>query len=251
MREAVLLEFAKLRGRWLWLLPVLCLLAQGAILWWNMGNMSHQEIVQGWQHYLYNLPLLNAILLPVLMAVLASRVADVEHKGVMLKALYTVQPRRQLLLSKLLVGGWYVLWLLAGQMFTMLLIGLYKGFYGPIPWGYLGCYALFTYSTTLCIYLVQLLLSLLIVNQAVPLIVGIAGGFGGLFSLFLPQYPLSRLVLWSYYSQLYLCGMYWDRETRVTDMYWVEPAWGSFLLLAAGFAATLWAGWRLLEGKEC
>ena len=43
--------------------------------------------------------------------------------------------------------------------------------------------------TTLCIYLVQLLLSLFIVNQAIPLIIGIAGSFCGLFSLFLANHP--------------------------------------------------------------
>lgn len=251
MKQAVSLEFVKLRGRLLWLLPVLCLAVQGAWLWWAMRSMSHQEIVQGWQHYLYQLPVTNALFLPVLMAVMASRVADVEHKGLMLKTLYTMQPRGQLLLAKLLLGGWYLLWLMVGQLFTLLFIGLYKGFYGPIPWGYLGCHVLFTYTITLCIYLVQLLLSLFVVNQAVPLIVGIAGSFCGLFSLFLLNHPLSRLVLWTYYSQLFLCGMNWDKETRITEMYWIEPAWGSFALLTAGFLLTLLAGWRLLERKEC
>lgn len=251
MKKAVSLEFAKLRGRWLWLLPLLCLAVQGAWLWWNMSGMSHREIVQGWQHYLYQLPAVNAIFLPLLMAVLASRLADVEHKGLMLKQLYTVQSRGKLLLAKLTVGGWYLLWLMAGQLFTMLLVGLYKGFYGPIPWGYFGCYVLFTYTITLCIFLVQLLLSLLICNQAIPLIVGITGSFCGLFSLFLANHPLSKLVLWTYYSQLFLCRMDWDRETRITEMYWLEPAWDSFALLMVGFLLTLWAGWRLLERKEC
>ena len=250
MKQAISLEFAKLRGRFLWLLPVLCLLVQGAWLWWSMSSMRHQEIVQGWLHYLYQLPAINAIVLPVLMAVMASRVADIEHKGLMLKELYTMQPRGQLLLAKLILGGWYLLWLMAGQVFTMLFIGLYKGFYSPIPWGYWGCYIVFTYVTTLCIYLVQLLLSLFIVNQAIPLIIGIAGSFCGLFSLFLANHPLSRLVLWTYYSQLFLCGMNWDKETRITEMYWIEPAWGSFALLTAGFLLTLWIGWRLLERKE-
>ena len=69
--------------------------------------------------------------------------------------------------------------------------------------------------------------------------------------LFLANHPLSRLVLWTYYSQLFLCGMNWDKETRITEMYWIEPAWGSFALLTAGFLLTLWIGWRLLERKEC
>ena len=113
-----------------------------------------------------------------------------------------------------------------------------------------GYYLLFTGLTTLCMYLVQLLTAMLISNQAVGLIVGVVGSFCGLFSLFLQQHVLSKLWLWPYYSQLFLCGMNWDKETRVTEMYWVTPDWGAFLLLLAGFLLTLLAGWRLLERKE-
>ena len=245
------LEFFKLRGRMLWLLPVLLLLLQAAWMWWGMKSMSHQETIQGWQHYLYQLPVLNAIMLPVLMAVMGSRIADIEHKGQMLKLLYTVEERGYVLLAKLLCGGWYLLWILLGQLGTMLAIGMYKGFYPPVPWGYFACYILFTFLTSFCIYLVQLLISLLIKNQAISLIVGIAGSFCGLFSLFLNITPVNKLILWSYYSQLFLCGMNWDRASRNTEMYWVAPNWESFLLLAAGFLVTLWIGWRLLERKEC
>ena len=245
------LEFFKLRWRMLWLLPVLLLLLQAAWMWWGLKSMSHQEIIQGWQHYLYQLPVLNAIMLPVLMAVMGSRIADIEHKGQMLKLLYTVEERGYVLLAKLLCGGWYLLWILLGQLGTMLAIGMYKGFYPPVPWGYFACYMLFTFLTSSCIYLVQLLISLLIKNQAISLIVGIAGSFCGLFSLFLNITPVNKLILWSYYSQLFLCGMNWDRASRNTEMYWVAPNWGSFLLLAVGFLVTLWIGWRLLERKEC
>lgn len=251
MRRALQLEFFKMRGQHFCLLLTAFLAVQGGWMWWCMRSLRHYEIVQGWQHYLYNLPVMNAILLPVLMAALASRSADLEHKGQMLRQLYTAQHPGQVLLVKLCYGGWHLLWLLAGQMVTMLLIGLYKGFYGPIPWVYFIYYFLFTFWITLCIYLVQLLLSLLVRNQAIPLVVGIAGGFCGLFSLFFQQHWLSRTVLWTYYSQLFLCGMHWDRETRITDMYWVTPDWAAFGLLLAGFVLTLLAGWQLLERKEC
>ncbi len=251
MVQAIRLEFFKMRGRCFGLLLLLCLLVQGAWLWWTFKSMSHLEIIQGWQHYLYQLPVLNAILLPVLMAVMASRAAEIEHKGTMLRQLYTIQPAGKLLLCKLLYGGWYLALLLAGQLLTMLLIGLYKGFYGPIPWGYFGCYLLFTFVITWCIYLVQLLLSLFITNQLIPLLVGAAGSFCGLFSLFFQQYWFSRLILWTYYSQLFLCGMNWDKETRITEMYWITPDWAGFFLLTAGFLLTIVVGWRLLERKEC
>ena len=105
MVQAIRLEFFKMRGRCFGLLLLLCLLVQGAWLWWTFKSMSHLEIIQGWQHYLYQLPVLNAILLPVLMAVMASRAAEIEHKGTMLRQLYTIQPAGKLLLCKLLYGG--------------------------------------------------------------------------------------------------------------------------------------------------
>ena len=250
MRTYIRLEFYKLRGRLLWVLSFLFLLVQGAWMWWAMGSMRHQEIVQGWCYYVYQLSAANAILLPVLMAGMASRIADVEQRGNMLPLLCTLEQRSTVLLTKLCCGSWYLLWLLLGQIVTMLLIGLYKGFYNPIPWDYFGYYLLFTGLTTLCIYLVQLLTAMLISNQAVGLIVGVVGSFCGLFSLFLQQHVLSKLWLWTYYSQLFLCGMNWDKETRVTEMYWVTPDWGAFLLLLVGFLLTLLAGWRLLERKE-
>lgn len=250
MKRELQLEFFKMRGRCWWLV-MLFLLVQGAWMWWCMQRMSHQEIVQGWQHYLYNLPMMNAILLPVLMAVLASRSADMEHKGQMLRQLRTVESCAQLLLAKLFYGGWQIVCLLAGQLITMLFIGLYKGFYGPIPWDYFGYYLLFTFLTTLCIYLAQLLVSLLVRNQVISLILGLSGGFCGLFSLFFQQHILSKLVLWTYYSQLFLCGMNWDKQARITEMYWIAPNWSSFWLLMAGFSLTLLTGWKLLERKEC
>lgn len=251
MKSMIRLEFFKMRGRYVWLLPLSFLVVQGGWMWWTMKRMSHLDIMQGWQHYLYQLPLLNAILLPILMAVIASRVADVEHKGCMLRQLCVVQPTGGIIAAKLVYGSWYLICLLTGQMATMLLIGLYKGFYGPIPWQYFGYYLLFTFTVTLCIYMVQLFLSLFIRNQAISLIIGMAGGFCGLFSLFLQNHLISRIILWTYYSQLFLCGMNWDKETRVSDMYWVAPNWQAFALLFIGMLLTMFIGWRLFEQKEC
>jgi len=251
MLRAIGLEFQKMRGRFLFLLPLAFLVLQTAWMWWTVKDMHHLEIEQGWQHYLYQLPVLNVILLPVLLAVLASRSADAEHKGNMLRQVWVMQPRGQLFAAKLCWGSWYLFWILAGQLITMLLIGLYKGFYGPLPWGHIGCYLLFTFTVSWCIYLVQLLLSLLVRNQAIAIIVGLAGGFCGLFSMFLRQALWCRLVLWTYYSQLFVCGMNWDRETRSTDMYWVPPNWSSYACLLLGIALTLLTGRYLLERKEC
>lgn len=52
----------------------------------------------------YGVPIINTILLPVLMAVLASRLWDVEVKGYTAKLLYTLQSRRSLFFGKAVFG---------------------------------------------------------------------------------------------------------------------------------------------------
>ena len=47
----------------------------------------------GYSYILYQLPLLNVVLLPVMTAVIASRLCDMEIKGNTLKQLYTLQKR--------------------------------------------------------------------------------------------------------------------------------------------------------------
>ncbi len=72
-------------------------------------------------------------------------------------------------------------------------------------------------------------------NQAIPFFVGVTGEFVGLFSMFLPQFPvLRKAVLWGYYGALQFVGLFgWDKETRYDHAYFaVLPLdWPAFALL--------------------
>ena len=79
---------------------------------------------------LYYTPLLNAILIPTAIAVLASRIIDMEHKGNMWKQLETMQSRRALFLAKTLYGFCAVLLFSLAEVFGFLVLGTLFGFAG-------------------------------------------------------------------------------------------------------------------------
>ncbi|MDK2942605.1 MAG: lantibiotic transport system permease protein [Acetobacterium sp.] len=75
---------------------------------------------------------------------------------------------------------------------------------------------------------------MLVINQMVPMTLGLVGGFIGLFSMFLPQ-SFQKLVLWSYYGVLMQVGMNWDEVTRVADFYWKGTDWSGLGLILVFF----------------
>ena len=75
---------------------LLCLLVPVIMVLWVGGLSPSQEdeLANGYSALFYSIPVIQAILMPVMMAVLASRLWDMEIKGNMKKLLYTLQSRR-------------------------------------------------------------------------------------------------------------------------------------------------------------
>ena len=63
------------------------------------------ELAQGWMLLLYNLAMIDAIILPVSVAALASRSCELEHRGAALKLLETMASPGRLYGAKLAWGG--------------------------------------------------------------------------------------------------------------------------------------------------
>ena len=80
----------------------LCLLIPGIVVLWvgGLAPTDPEELANGYSALLYSLPVIEAILMPVMMAVLASRLWDMEIKGNTAKLLYTLQSRRSLFSGK-------------------------------------------------------------------------------------------------------------------------------------------------------
>jgi ABC-type transport system involved in multi-copper enzyme maturation permease subunit len=244
-----MVEFQKIRRRRIWVIVGLMVLVE--ILWslWGTGRMDARDRVQGWMFLLYQFPLLNAIIMPTIAAVVASRLSDMEHKGQTLKMLNTVMPAGRLFAAKFLCGAMYMLAAVFLQLIVMVAFGLSSGFSGPPPVDKLLNYLLFTTSVNLTLLLLQQVLSLLVKNQIVALAVGLVGSFAGLFIMFFPQ-NFTRLVLWGYYGVLMQVGMNWDRATRITDFYYTPVDWAGFLTLALAFVAIYVVGRALFLKKE-
>jgi hypothetical protein len=242
------MEFSKTRRRKIWLIVAALVATQ--LMWalWALRRMDAHALQQGWMYCLYQMPLLNTIMMPVITAVIASRLSDVEHKGQTFKLLGTVMPIGQLFDAKFLCGAIYTFSAVVLQLMVILLIGITKRFTGEIPVLMMGYYLLFTTGVSLTLLLVQQVLSILFANQMVSLSVGLIGAFAGLFSMFLPQ-GFQKLLLWSYYGVLMSVGMDWDRSTRIINLHWV-PIDGSGFVLLAGFFCVIYITGRILFVKK-
>lgn len=242
-------EFYKLRRRKIWLAPLCMLAAQ--LLWgfWSYFDMNAKEMAQGWASILYNFPLLNAMMTPVIAAVIASRTADIEHKGNTYKLLETVAPAGRLFDAKLLCSASWMTATIVLQTLTILIFGTLRGFAGTPPLSEIGLYFISTLAVSLTILLFQLILSMLVSNQMIGMIIGLAGAFIGLFSLFFPQ-SLQKLLIWAYYGVLYTVQMDWDRATRVVDYYFVRYDIAGLICICLFFVALYIIGRRLFVRKE-
>ena len=245
-------EFLKTR-RCRVFLTALAVTALG-LCWGLYGNYTKEVLYHGWRMFLYQLPLVNAIFLPLLAMVVASRLCGLEHRGSMLKGLCCMVPRGKLYDAKLLYG----LGILTACTLIMwsitIVFGIYQGFQGDFPVGLYLLYLLFTLVPTIVIYIFQHTMSFIFKNQAISFSVGILGEFAGLFSMFLPQLPMLRKsVLWGYYGALQFVGMFgWTKETRYASVHFdIMPIdWFAFGALIAAGAALYFIGRYLFIQKE-
>lgn len=251
MRTAFQLEFYKSRRRGL--LPTVLLIVGLEVLWmyYAWHDPSPNEIEIGWIDLLYQMPSLNSIIFPVLAAILASRIADLEHKGGTWKLLETVEPPKQLFYAKFLCGAVYLL--LATVLLTvcMLLCGHVLGFAGVPATEKFTLFFLFQLVASLEIFAVQLLLSTQIRNQMIPLCLGCGGSFIGLMLLFVPVKFLQFLLPWGHTSLLFLVYMTdWDPGTRILKLAYTPVPWAGFMITVGCLMVWVWLGGRLLDRKE-
>ncbi|MDD3890191.1 MAG: ABC transporter permease [Syntrophomonadaceae bacterium] len=247
--KTLAMEFYKTRRRKIWLVVVALISVQLCWAGWSFNNMDARDLTQGWMCCLYQFSLLNCIMMPMLAAVMASRLSDVEHKGQTFKLLETVIPAGRLFDAKFLCGAVYMMVAVVLQLTAIVISGYLKGFAGEVPISQFGYYLLFTLAVSLTILLLQQVLSLLFANQMIALTMGVIGAFAGLFTMFFPQ-SIQRLILWGYYGVLMLVGMDWDRATRICDYYWAPINWTGFYLLLFAFGVIYLVGRILFVKKE-
>lgn len=243
------LEFYKCRRRKI--LPVCAAVLGVELLWMGVffARMEPEDLAKGWPLLLYNLSVVDAIILPLCVAVLASRNCELEHKGNTWKLLETMVSPGGLYSAKLAWGALVLGALLLLRSGAFLGVGMALGFTGDIPWEKFGLFTLLSWGVSIMVYALQQGLSLFFANQAVPLIFGISGSFLGLLTLLFPP-ALTRCVPWGYYGLLCLVGMNWDEATRVSTFYWIWPLPVDLALLLVWTVAFLVLGRTLFVKKE-
>lgn len=100
------LEFYKCRRRHV---ALVCAAVLGAELCWMgafFARQTPEEMTAGWMLLLYNLAMVDAIILPISVAVLASRNCELEHKGSSWKLLETMASPGSIYTAKFLWGAW-------------------------------------------------------------------------------------------------------------------------------------------------
>ena len=236
--RALRMELKKARRRYD--LPVAALIGALVLIWASRsGARTADDLASGWSALLYGLPLMNTIIMPTGMAVLASRIWDVETKGNGCRLLFTLQSRGELLRGKLLLGLLENLLICAMEFGGLLALGARRGFTEPLDvtrylWLLGG-----TFCVNAMLYLAGLWLGIRFANQVPVLAMGMVGSLSGIFAAFMPEL-VSYFVPWGYYIPLGTVRMFWDPDTRLA---WYEPAplrfWllGVTLALAALFSA--------------
>lgn len=249
-------EFYKTRRRYI-LLTSLAITAIG-LLWATYGDYDGPSgafmLENGWMNFLYQLPLLHAIFFSLLSIVIASRLADIEHKGAALKQLAAIEDKGRLYDAKLLYGFGIVLLSVLLDWCAVIIFGSVMGFGSPLPLGLYLLFLLFTVVPTAVIYIIQHTLSLVFKNQVIAFFAGIIGTFAGLFSMFLPQLPwLRRCLPWGAYGALQFVGLYgWTKETRYADAYFalMDIDWVFFAALVIAAAVLYVIGRKLFCERE-
>jgi hypothetical protein len=229
------LEFLKSRRQYIFIIEAAVLAFLTAYCIWNFRD--HMDAASGWMNVLYTMPLLDSLLFPLMLAALSSRLCEAEHKGHSFKLLETMQTPRSLFDAKFCFGALHIALLCLAQTAMVTIIGSACGF-GALPAARLAAFTGLVFAASLMIFTMQLGLSLLLANQLIPLTVGVAGSFLGLFTMFFPP-EFQRFLPWGYYGVLMQVGMDWDSETRAISFYWANFDWAGFALLGVWLIALL------------
>jgi hypothetical protein len=214
------IESSKHKRQYHFILFFVVVLLEIAFIYGNYRNKAGME--EGWLVLLYNMPIMNSLFLPLLSAAFASRLADIEHKGGMLKCLYTFTSPQKIFAAKVIYGFIAILFLLSLQCLALPLIAKILAFPFNIPVRYLLFYALTTYISCCMLFYLQMLFAYFYKNQAVTISIGLVGCFLALFSAYLPTTIFQKLLPWSTFMNGIFIGMDWNRTTRVIKWFLLE-----------------------------
>lgn len=203
------------------------------VLWviWALSDAPAEKIWDGYRMMFLQISLMDTILLPTMIAMLASRLCDAEVKGDTLKLLCTMEKKGRLFDMKFLMGAVYLAAFVAAEVCMILAAGMLYGYGRPLEPVHILYFVTGIYLVSLAVLLLQQILSFFFENQILPLAAGLFGSFVGLFCWFFPGSPVRKCFLWGFYSLFCFINYDWDETTRIITYYNVPFDIGSLILL--------------------
>ncbi len=182
---------------------LLCLLLPLVMILWVGGLTTPEpdDLATGYSSLLFTLPIVHAMLLPVLMAVLTSRLWDMEFKGSMPKLLYTLQTRRSLFIGKIVFGLLEIAVLTGLEIVAALLLGKVHGYTETLPVMQFIYLTICTLAVETMLFFFSFLLILRFKNPLPSLCISVIGSLSGVFSAVMPRI-VAYFVPWSYFIPL-------------------------------------------------
>ena len=121
-----------------------------AFVWeYQAAPKTAQEAAMAYTSLLFTSTLMHAVIMPVAMAMLASRLWDVEIKGNAPKLLYTLQSRRSLFAAKSLLGIAEIFLITGIEMTLFAVNGHLQQYADVLPAGQIAYYLLCTVSVNI------------------------------------------------------------------------------------------------------
>ena len=234
MIQILRLEFFKIRRKKLGIMIALFVAVE--MLWAFMSlsryidrNPDHAV----WESVLFTVSSMNGLFMPIVSAVVVSRICDMEHKGATWKLLVASNVKRGFLYAaKYICANSLLLSGILGQTVLMIVFGRMIDLSGvpPVEWfiRFMGG----TLLTTLAVTALQQWISVAVKNQTFALCLGMVGGFFGMTAALFPE---AVRLMWSYYTDL---GPITYRYAESSGEYIVQPLTADFGIATAALMMT-------------
>lgn len=236
-------EFQKIKRRKIGLTMFALIGLQFVWFLWATKSPDEKDLAQGWINLLHTLPLLNVIMMPTIMSVLASRLSDLEHKGNTYKQLKTLRRPGILFDAKVVCGLLFIAVISVGQILFLLALGYCYHYSGNPDMHYYVLTLILNFACCFSLYLLQLDLSLLFFNQMIPLVAGLCGSLLGLILMYIKMYSF---LPWGGFLSCALVGMNWNIETRVVTYFYREHSTIEFCAIGMVF---IWIAIFYMAGR--
>ncbi|MFJ8457854.1 ABC transporter permease [Lysinibacillus xylanilyticus] len=180
------------------LLLVVFLIQSLALLWLFAIVSQEKKEFLNWESLLSRVSMINALFLPIMIAIITSRIIDFENKGNTWKLLCAIPTsRQQVYMSKIIFSIVFLIYAGVISISALIVIGKIFNFESEVPVILLLKYGLFTIIGCIPMVILQLWISLIVKNQVFALTAGVIGSFLGYFG---QMFPWKAWIIWTYSS---------------------------------------------------